>query len=221
MKWAIQPSKQALQRCIHSNKQTMKTLLLFLLSLSLLACNKNKDLIASGGDIPQNEQQSYATVGPNDLLSIRVIGEADLSGDYRVSNDGTITFPWLQTIPVGGFLLGEIQDKIAKGLRDGYIRDPQVIVDIKEANSKKIYVFGQVRTPGTFRYKDHMTVIELVTLAGGLSADADPSKAYITRVRDGVEVTYIVRINDISIGKARNDELAPGDILTVPLRFSL
>jgi protein involved in polysaccharide export with SLBB domain len=221
MKWAIQPSKQVLQRCIHSNKQTMKTLLLFLLSLSLLACNKNKDLIASGGDIPQNEQQSYATVGPNDLLSIRVIGEADLSGDYRVSNDGTITFPWLQTIPVGGFLLGEIQDKIAKGLRDGYIRNPQVIVDIKEANSKKIYVFGQVRTPGTFRYKDHMTVIELVTLAGGLSADADPSKAYITRVRDGVEVTYIVRINDISIGKARNDELAPGDILTVPLRFSL
>jgi protein involved in polysaccharide export with SLBB domain len=221
MKWAIQPSKQVLQRCIHSNKQTMKTLLLFLLSLSLLACNKNKDLISSGGDIPQNEQQSYATVGPNDLLSIRVIGEADLSGDYRVSNDGTITFPWLQTIPVSGFLLGEIQDKIAKGLRDGYIRDPQVIVDIKEANSKKIYVFGQVRTPGTFRYKDHMTVIELVTLAGGLSADADPSKAYITRVRDGVEVTYIVRINDISVGKARNDELAPGDILTVPLRFSL
>ena len=199
----------------------MKTILLLLLSVSLLACNKNKDLVTSGGDIPQDEQQTFATVGANDLLSVRVVGEPDLSGEYRVSTDGTITFPWLQTIPVSGLLLGEIQEKIAKGLREGYIRDPQVIVDIKEANSKKIYVFGQVRTPGTFRYKDHMTVIEVVTLAGGLTADADPSKAYITRVRDGVEAVYIVNISDISVGKARNDELAPGDILTVPLRFSL
>ena len=49
----------------------MKTILLLLLSVSLLACNKNKDLVTSGGDIPQDEQQTFATVGANDLLSVR------------------------------------------------------------------------------------------------------------------------------------------------------
>jgi protein involved in polysaccharide export with SLBB domain len=199
----------------------MKSFLLFILIVLSLACHKKGDNLPALGEIKENDAPAIATVGPGDLLSVRVVGEADLSGEYRVNEDGSITFPWLKTIQVNGLLPGEIQNKIAAGLQDGYIRDPQVIVDIKEANSKKVYVFGQVRSPGTFRYKDHMTVIEVVGLAGGLSSDADPSKAYITRVRDGVEAVYTVRINDISVGKARNVELAPGDILTVPLRFAL
>lgn len=197
----------------------IKFSLLVLLVLALLGCNKNPQ-VNSAGDVPQPEGPAVATVGAGDLLSIRVVGEAELSGEYRVGVDGLLTFPWLKTINVAGLLPSEIQEKIAAGLRDGYIRDPQVVVDVKEANSQKIYVFGQVKSPGTLRYKDHMTVVEALTLAGGLSADADPNRAYVTRVRDGVEVVYTVRIGDIVVGKARNVELQPGDILNVPLRFA-
>jgi polysaccharide export outer membrane protein len=186
---------------------------------ALLGCPKGQQ-VNSAGDVPQEETPAIATIGAGDLLAIRVVGEADLSGDFRVSADGTITFPWLQTISVKGLLPSEVQSKIAQGLRDGYLRDPQVIVDVREANSQKLYVFGQVKAPGTFRFKDHMTVIEVITLAGGLTSDADPNRAYVTRVRDGVEVVYTVRVGDIVIGKARNVELLPGDILNVPLRFA-
>lgn len=195
----------------------MSLRILLFCTLLFVACNRNSPVV-NAGDVPQEAPTPYATVGPNDLLSIRVVGEEELSGDYRVGPDGTITFPWLKQIEVAGLLPGEIQNKIAEGLRDGYLRDPQVIVDIKEANSNKIYVFGQVKSPGTFRYKDHMTVIEAITLAGGVTAEADPNHTYITRVRDGVEVAYTVRVNDIVEGKARNIELLPGDILYVPLR---
>jgi protein involved in polysaccharide export with SLBB domain len=181
-----------------------------------MACHPPAPVASS--DVPMEEVQAIATVGPNDLLSIRVVGEAELSGDYRVGPDGTITFPWLQQIPVAGLLPQEIQEKIATGLRAGYLRDPQVIVDVREANSKKVYVFGQVKSPGTFRYKDHMTVIEAITLAGGVTVEAQPNQTTITRVRDGVEVTYPIRINDIVRGQARNVELLPGDIVNVPLR---
>jgi protein involved in polysaccharide export with SLBB domain len=86
------------------------------------------------------------------------------------------------------------------------------------APDSKLYIFGQVTTPGSYPYKAHITVIELVGLVHGFSAEAEPNKAFITRVRDGAEVVYIVHIADISIGKARNIELSPGDILTIPLR---
>lgn len=184
---------------------------------SLLAACAHPVAVASG-DVPPEEAPVASTVGPNDLLNIRVVGEDELSGDYRVAADGTITFPWLNQVPVAGLLPGEIQARIANGLRDGYLRDPQIIVDIREANSNKIYVFGNVKSPGTFRYKDHMTVIEAITLAGGLTVEADANRASITRVRDGVEATYAVRITDIVEGRARNVELLPGDILNVPLR---
>src|SRR5262245_7231270 len=125
----------------------MRFFLILLIAVSL-GCKK-ESAIQSAGDIPQDETSAaYATVGPGDLLSVRVVGETDLSGEYRVSADGTITFPWLQKISVGGLMLGQIQEKIAEGLRNGYLRDPQVIVDVREANSQKIFVYGQVKSPG-------------------------------------------------------------------------
>jgi protein involved in polysaccharide export with SLBB domain len=196
----------------------MRLSLFSLILFCLFGCPPAAPVLKSAGDVPQEESSAYATVGPSDLLQIRVVGEQALSGEYRVSPKGSISFPWLGDIAVNGLLAGEIQTKLSEGLKAGYLRDPQVIVDIKEANSQKIYVFGQIKSPGTFRYKDHMSVIEAIALAGGLTVEADGNNVTVTRVRDGVEVTYNVRINDIAVGKARNVELLPGDILNVPLR---
>jgi polysaccharide export outer membrane protein len=187
----------------------------FLLALS--GCPQQQPL-ASASDIASESRPPVATVGPGDLLSVRVVGEESLSGAYRVSPDGAISFPYLREIPVAGLLPGEIQEKIAEGLRDGYLRDPQVVVDVQESNANKVYVFGYVKTPGTFRYKDHMSVVEALTLAGGPTPDGDANQTTITRLRDGVEVTYTVPVNNIVKGQARNVELLPGDILNVPLR---
>jgi protein involved in polysaccharide export with SLBB domain len=184
--------------------------------LLLLAVACNPPPVVTAGDVPQEDTAAYALVGVNDLLTVRVVGEESLSGDYRVSAEGTITFPWLKDIAVAGLQPGEIQEKIAQGLRDGYVRDPQVIVDVKESNSKKIYIFGKVKSPGTIRYKDHMTILEAVTVAGGPAEDGDVNKTTITRNQGGNELVYTVRVKDIVAGKARNVELLPGDIVNVP-----
>ena len=91
-----------------------------------------------------------------------------------------------------------------------YLKTPQVSVFIKEFNSKKIYVFGQVRKPGTFGYEDGMSIVQAITLAGGFQPVADPNGTYVNRVVSGNEQKIKVAVEDIGRGKAPNLVLEPG-----------
>src|SRR3569832_2419944 len=88
-------------------------------------------------------------VGIDDMFDVRVYGEPDLSGSYRVATDGTIDFPLAGRIPVLGLRTGEIQARLRDRLKQGYLKDPQITVLMKEWNSRKISVLGQVQHPGS------------------------------------------------------------------------
>src|SRR5579883_1527352 len=82
------------------------------------------------------------TLDIGDTFEVRVYGEADLSGKYRVGGDGTIDFPMLGTIKVAGMLPSQVSHLIASRLKQGLIRDPQVSVFVEAQTSKKVVVIG-------------------------------------------------------------------------------
>ena len=170
----------------------------------------------SGGDVAAPEPPGgYSTLGNGDVFELSVYGEPDLSGMHRVSAEGVIVVPYLGEVRVEGLTPGEVAERIKEGLKGSYLVDPQVSIFVKEYNSKRIYVFGSVKKPGTLRYEDHMSIVQAITSAGGFTAIAAENDVTVTRVVDGVESRISIRVKDIVNGKAKNFELRPGDIVFV------
>lgn len=156
------------------------------------------------------------TVGAGDVLEVRVYGEKDLTGLYRVEGDGTIVLPLIGKVKVLGKTPPVIGYRIARKLRAGYLRNPQVTVFVKEYNSKKITVFGQVKKPSIFRYTDNMTIIQAITEAGGFTEMADQNSTIVTRFKDGRKYRIRVQVKSIGEGRAQNFVVRPGDVIWVP-----
>lgn len=171
---------------------------------------------------PQTPEVSHptmvtaSTMGPGDVFEVKVYDEKDLSGVYRVSSTGTINFPLVGKLRVEGLTSSSLADLIQKKLAERYLRNPQVSILVKEYNSKKVSVFGQVNKPGTFPYEEGMTVIQAISMAGGFSKLAAKNDTNVTRLVSGEERKYPVPVEAIAEGKARNFLLKPGDIIYVP-----
>jgi polysaccharide export outer membrane protein len=157
-----------------------------------------------------------STLGAGDVVEVRVFQEPELSGVYQVGTDGAIIFPLCKSVSLGGLTANAAAETIRECLARKYMRDPQVSVLVKEYNSKKIFVFGEVQKPGTFPYQDGMSVVQAVTLAGGFTKTASQNSTSVTRHVGGTETKIRVSVQDIALGKASNFTLEPGDIVYVP-----
>ncbi|HET6345161.1 MAG TPA: polysaccharide biosynthesis/export family protein [Myxococcota bacterium] len=158
------------------------------------------------------------TLGTNDVFEVHVFNEPDLSGTYRVGTDGHVTIPLAGRIEVAGLSPEKAGALIAEQL-SAYVKAPQVNVFVKEFNSKKVYVFGEVKNPGTFVFTDGMSIIQAVTQAGGFDKLADKDGTFVTRRQEGMEQHYKVSVKEIVDGRADNFLLKPGDIVYVPETF--
>jgi polysaccharide export outer membrane protein len=157
-----------------------------------------------------------STLGPGDVLEVRVYREPELSGVYQIGSEGDVVFPLCQRVVLNGLTPNGAADKFRACLAAGFMRDPQVTVVVKEYNSKKVFVFGEVQKPGTFVYQDGMSIVQAVTAAGGFTRTASQNATSVTRRVDGQEVRMKVNVQDIALGKAPNFTLEPGDIVFVP-----
>jgi polysaccharide export outer membrane protein len=158
------------------------------------------------------------TLGPGDLVEVRVFQEPDSSGIWRVSPEGTIDYPLCGKVALAGRTSSTAADALRECLAR-YLRRPQVSVLIREYNSKKIFVFGEVQKPGTFPYDGEMSIIQAITLAGGFTKTAAQNNTNVTRLVDGQERKIRVPVEDIGVGRERNFLLQPGDIVFVPESF--
>jgi polysaccharide export outer membrane protein len=165
---------------------------------------------------PAAVQVGASTLGPGDVIEVRVYREQELSGVYQVGSDGDVIFPLCERVVVGGLAANAAAEKFRDCLAAGFMRDPQVTVLVREYNSKKVFVFGEVQKPGTFTYQDGMSVVQAVTLAGGFTRTASRNSTSVTRRIRGQEVKVKVNVQDIALGKAPNFTLEPGDIVYVP-----
>jgi polysaccharide export outer membrane protein len=88
-------------------------------------------------------------VGPNDVLTITVFNQPQLSGRFAVESDGTLAFPLLGRVTVGGLSIRAVEDQMRGRLAAGYVKDPHVSVTMEEYRSQQIFVMGEVRQPGS------------------------------------------------------------------------
>lgn len=109
------------------------------------------------------------TVGPEDVLVIGVWDNEDLKRTVEVSLEGTFTFPLIGKVNANGFSVFELENLIEKRLADGYIIAPQVTVDVKEYQSKKVFLLGEVKSPGSYVLKRRTHILELISEAGGFT----------------------------------------------------
>ncbi len=158
------------------------------------------------------------TLGTGDVFEVRVYGEKDLSGIFRVSGEGTIQYPLVGDVSVQNLSPSQAALAIQKKLKDGYLRNPYVTVVVKEYNSKKVFVLGQVAKPGTFPIEGDINIVQAITLSGGFTQLARKNSVIVTRVEEGVETRIQVPVERISEGLSPNFQLKPGDIVYVPER---
>lgn len=155
-------------------------------------------------------------LGPGDVIVVRVFREQDLSGKFRVPDEGVADFPLIGAVGMKGKTPQELEEEITVRLREGFLVEPQVTVFVEERNSQRVYVLGQVEKPGTFPFTPNMTVIEAITLAGGFAQVASRNSVKLSRTVEGREIVMKVSAGDISSGSKPNVFLRPGDIIFVP-----
>jgi len=187
-----------------------------MLSACVFTRNTNLNKQTKTSEVPANLSKTSVTLGQDDVFEVRVFKEPDLSSVYRVSSDGTINFPLIGIVTVVDKTPNEVEQEIRQRLEAEYLKNAYVSVFIKEFNSKKVFVFGQVNKSGTFRFEEKMTIIQIITLAGGFSKSAAKNSVHLTRLVDGNEKKIMVDIEEIWKGKQPNIKLKPGDIIFVP-----
>ncbi len=161
-------------------------------------------------------QPQATTLGPGDRLAIRVYQDEKLGGEFAVASDGTISFPLVGKVEVQGLTCSHVEDDLVERLAAGYIRTPSVTCSVVAFNSKKIFVFGEVKEPGAFVFEDSMSVVQAVTLAGGFSDRAAPNETALVRTVAGEKRRVRIPMEQILRGEVENLLLLPGDILFVP-----
>ena len=158
-------------------------------------------------------------IGVDDVFEVRVFGEADLTGAYRVSTDGTIDFPLAGRLGVAGITTTELQQILVDRLKEGYLKSPQVSVMMKEWNSRKVSVLGQVKNPGAVPYKPNMTIVDAIVGAGGFTATAAKNSVNLRREGGGKVQTRVYPVANITEGQSPNVLVLPGDVLVVDERI--
>ena len=160
-------------------------------------------------------------IGPQDNLSIIVSDETELTGKYRVDTDGTISMPYLSRVPLAGLSLAEAQDKITAMLKAGFIRNPQVRVEVDQFKARSVLVTGEVRTPGKVTLPGTtMSLLEALALAGSPTQNASNEVLVMHPPKPGERAPEPISINrkDLELGRAGRDvTLQDGDIVNIPV----
>jgi polysaccharide export outer membrane protein len=148
-------------------------------------------------------------LGTGDVISIIVFGEPDLTfGDIRLTERGTVPFPFLGEVTAKGRTVAELEALIATGLRGGYLVDPRVTISLREY--RPVYVSGEVKSPGGYAYVPGLTVSKAIVLAGGMTDRGSQRKMVI--IRDGQSTTEPEKAT-------MDSRLNPGDTLKIEESF--
>jgi len=152
--------------------------------------------------------ESVYRLDTGDVLRVIVFGEEDLSGEFQIDGEGNVALPLIGQVLAGGRTVPEFQDAIAVSLRDGYLNDPKVSVEV--LNFRPYYILGEVNAGGEFPFQTGMTVLNAVAIAGGFTYRANKDRIAIVHKGSSVPVSY--RLNS-------ELRVLPGDIITIEERI--
>ena len=157
-------------------------------------------------------------IGPDDVLSIVFWRDKDMSADVVVRPDGRISLPLINDIQAGGLTPGQLGEVVNAAARR-FVEEPSATVVVKQINSRKLFITGQVEKPGPYPMTGRTTVLQLISMAGGLREFAEGKRILIMRTdKNGKQFGYGFNYREVIAGKnlAQNIELQPGDTVVVP-----
>jgi protein involved in polysaccharide export with SLBB domain len=162
------------------------------------------------------EPVESTTLGPGDVFTLDMVGEQGLPREFQVASDGSVDFPYVHRLEVQGL---EPQ-QVARTVRERLIAqrilvDPSVIVSVKEYNSKRVTVLGQVQRPGSFPLTPGMTLVQAISNSGGLNAIANGERVNLTRKDKQGATTVVLSFDSITDGRSPDIPLQAGDQIYV------
>jgi polysaccharide biosynthesis/export protein VpsN len=161
-----------------------------------------------------------STVGPGDVFVLEIVGEKDLPREYQVASDGSAELPYLHTVQVAGLEPQEIARQVRRLLIERKVlTDPSVVVQVKEYNSRRVTVLGQIAKPGSFPYTPGLTLIQALSLAGGMTGLANLDKVNLTRRTASGSRTVVLGVGSIMEGRSPDIPLQSGDRIFVHERL--
>jgi polysaccharide export outer membrane protein len=169
--------------------------------------------VGTGGVTPPSDY----VIGPEDQLSVVFWHDKDLSADVVVRPDGKISLPLLNDVQAGGLTPEQLRRNVTEAARR-FVEDPTASIVVKQINSRRVFVTGEVDKPGTYALAGPTTVLQLLATAGGLKEYAAKEKIVILRREDGREVSYRFNYKQVVQQKnpSQNIDLKPGDTVVVP-----
>jgi len=156
-------------------------------------------------------------IGPEDVLTIVVWREKDMSTDAVVRPDGRISLPLLNDLQAAGLTPDQLKEAIEKAAAK-YVSEPNATVIVKAINSRKVHIIGNVIKAGTYPLAGDTTVLQLIAQAGGLQEWADSKHISVMRKEDGKDTALKFNYKDVVKQKnlQQNVLLKPGDTVIVP-----
>ena len=160
--------------------------------------------------------ESYV-IGPEDVLSIHVWKEEAFSRTVPVRMDGKISLPLIDDVQAAGYTARQLKEVLTNKLRE-FVENPNVSVTVAEANSYKVFISGQVRSPGVYRLRSETSLLQFIPMVGGFTDWANQKKILIIRREGGQEKRFPVNYKRIVSGKDPDSNiiLKTGDTIIVP-----
>ena len=190
--------------CIEASKGFWRTAFPITIALFIAACAGQGPRTPSSGAATTIEAPvSEYLLGPGDKLRVIVYGEQDLSGEFDVDGTGAVSLPLIGEVGARGKSLRELELAVANRLKDGYLADPRVNIEV--LNYRPYYIIGEVEEPGELPYTAGMTVLNAVAVAGGYTYRADTTRPN--------------QVGEIEYPADQSLNVQPGDIIRVPERF--
>jgi polysaccharide export outer membrane protein len=166
------------------------------------------------GSVAAGQEVTEYIVGPNDVLTITVFDQPQLTGKYVVQADGTFAFPWLGRVKVGGFGVQQIEKDVRQRLADGFLKNPQVGVTVEQYRSQQVIITGEVRNPQTLEFTGLLPLMTALARVGSITEKAVP-EALVTRAGEAKVVR--VDLTGLQSGTlSENILLRGGDTVVVP-----
>ena len=183
--------------------------------------------VGAQGPAPARQDINYV-VGPADILRVNVYNEPQMSGAFRIENDGYFSYPFLGRVKAGGRTVADVATLLKLRLADGYLRDPQVTVEVDVFRSQSVFVMGEVRTPGKYVLSGSSTLLDALAQAGSITLsagddvlilhpNAGPGALGPTTPERGDALIERVNLREIEDGRlSRNVTIRDGDTIFVP-----
>lgn len=156
-------------------------------------------------------------IGTDDVLSIVYWKDKDMSADAQVRPDGKIALPLINEVTAAGLTPEQLREKLTEESKK-YMEDANITVVVRQINSRKVFITGEVNKPGPYPLTATTSVMQLIAMAGGLREYANSKKIIIMRTDKGRPISLPFNYRDVTSGKhlEQNVELKPGDTVVVP-----